>query len=139
MTIQETYVRLHPGSAGLYEDALRTFPSGVTHDIRYQTPFPIFVDRAQGSRKWDVDGNEYIDYVMGHGALFLGHAHPKTTDAIVQQALKGTHYGANHRLELEWGELVRQLVPSAEEVRFTSSGTEATLMATRLARASPGP
>ena len=137
-TIIDDYRRLHPGSQQLYEEALRTFPSGVTHDIRYTTPFPIFIDHAQGSRKWDVDGNEYVDYVMGHGALFLGHAHPLITQAVVDQAQKGTHYGANHRLELEWGQRVKELVPSAEEVRFTSSGTEATLMAVRLARAYTG-
>jgi glutamate-1-semialdehyde 2,1-aminomutase len=137
-SILDAYVRLHPGSAKLYEESSRVFPSGVTHDIRYVSPFPIFVDRAAGSRKWDVDGNEYIDYVMGHGALFMGHAHPVITAAIVEQAAKGTHYGANHRLELEWGTLVQELIPSAEEVRFTSSGTEATLMAIRLARAYTG-
>ena len=142
MTIKETildsYRRAHPGSQKLYEESLRTFPSGVTHDIRYTSPFPIFVERARGSRKWDVDGNEYVDYVMGHGALFLGHAQPQITQAVAEQAAKGTHYGANHRLELEWGRLVQKLVPSAEEVRFTSSGTEATLMAVRLARAYTG-
>jgi glutamate-1-semialdehyde 2,1-aminomutase len=137
-SILDTYVRLHPGSAKLYEESLRVFPSGVTHDTRYVTPFPIFVDRAAGSRKWDVDGNEYIDYVMGHGALLMGHAHPATTAAIVEQAGRGTHYGASHRLEIEWGSLVQEIVPSAEEVRFTSSGTEATLMAIRLARAYTG-
>lgn len=137
-TIVDEYRRLHPGSERLYQESLQTFPSGVTHDIRYLSPFPIFVERAQGSRKWDVDGNEYVDFVMGHGALFLGHAHPSITHAVVEQAAKGTHYGANHRLELEWGERVKQLVPSAEEVRFTSSGTEATLMAVRLARAYTG-
>jgi glutamate-1-semialdehyde 2,1-aminomutase len=137
-TIIDDYRRLHPGSQQLYEEALRTFPSGVTHDIRYTTPFPIFIESAKGSRKWDVDGNEYVDYVMGHGALFLGHAHPEITRAVVEQAPKGTHYGANHRLELEWGQRVKELVPSAQEVRFTSSGTEATLMAVRLARAYTG-
>jgi len=137
-TILDAYLRSHPGSRKLYEDSLRTFPSGVTHDIRYTSPFPIFVERAQGSRKWDVDGNEYVDYVMGHGALFLGHAYPQITHALAEQAAKGTHYGANHRLELEWGRLVQELVPSANEVRFTSSGTEATLMAVRLARAYTG-
>ena len=137
-TITDDYRRLHPGSQQLYEEALRTFPSGVTHDIRYTSPFPIFIDHAAGSRKWDVDANEYIDYVMGHGALFLGHAHPEITQAVIEQAPKGTHYGANHRLELEWGQRVRALVPSADEVRFTSSGTEATLMAVRLARAYTG-
>jgi glutamate-1-semialdehyde 2,1-aminomutase len=137
-TILDTYVRLHAGSARLYEESLRVFPSGVTHDVRYVTPFPVFIDRAVGSRKWDVDGNEVICYVMGHGALFMGHAHPDITRAISEQAAKGTHLGANHRLEIEWGRLVQALVPSAEEVRFTSSGTEATLMAVRLARAYTG-
>lgn len=137
-SILDTYVRLHPGSAALYEESSQVFPSGVTHDIRYLTPFPVFVDHAAGSHKWDVDGNEIIDYVSGHGALFMGHAHPAITLAIVEQAAKGTHYGANHRLEIEWGRLVKQLVPCAEEVRFTSSGTEATLMAIRLARAYTG-
>ncbi len=137
-TISDTYERLHSGSARLYEESLKTFPSGVTHDVRYLQPFPLFIDRALGSRKWDVDGNEYIDYVMGHGALLLGHAHPKITEAVIEQAQKGTHYGGNSRLELEWGNLVREIVPSAEEVRFTSSGTEATLMALRLARAYTG-
>ncbi len=137
-TILETYRRLHPGSERLYEEAVRTFPSGVTHDVRYVAPFPIYVDHAQGSHKWDVDGNEIIDYVMGHGALFLGHAHPEITQAVMEQARKGTHYGASHLLELEWGKLVQRLIPSAEEVRFTSSGTEATLMAVRLARAYSG-
>jgi glutamate-1-semialdehyde 2,1-aminomutase len=138
VTILDEYTRLHPGSAALYQESLQTFPSGVTHDVRFLQPFPIYVDRAKGSRKWDVDGNEYVDYVMGHGALFMGHAHPEITAAVIEQAQKGTHYGANHRLELEWGKLVRQIVPSAEEVRFTSSGTEATLMAIRLARAYTG-
>ena len=137
-SILDIYRRTHAGSERLYRESLRTFPSGVTHDIRYVSPFPIFVERALGSRKWDVDGNEYIDYVMGHGALFLGHAHPEITRAVVEQAGRGTHYGANHRLELEWGDRVKELVPSAEEVRFTSSGTEATLMAVRLARAYTG-
>jgi len=138
LTILDTFVRRHAGSAKLYEESLGIFPSGVTHDIRFLQPFPIFVERAEGSHKWDVDGNEYIDYVMGHGALFLGHAHPAITEAVIHQAQKGTHYGANHRLELEWGRLVKDLVPSAEEVHFTSSGTEATLMAIRLARAYTG-
>ncbi len=136
--ILDEYIRLHPGSARQYEEAAQVFPSGVTHDIRYLSPFPITVERAKGSRKWDVDGIEYVDYVMGHGALFMGHAHPAITAAIVEQAQKGTHYGANHSLEAGWGRAVMDLVPCAEEVRFTSSGTEATLMAIRLARAYTG-
>ena len=137
-TILDTYVRLHPKSAALYEESSRVFPSGVTHDVRYVTPFPIFVERAEAGRKRDVDGNDLVDFVMGHGALFMGHVHPGVTAAIVEQVSKGTHFGANHRLELAWGQRVKELVPCAEEVRFTSSGTEATLMAIRLARAHTG-
>src|SRR3989304_92356 len=138
VTIQETSRRLHPRSAELHEQAVRTFPSGVTHDIRHLEPFPLYVDHASGSRKWDVDGNEIIDYVMGHGAVLLGPAYPDITRAVQEQVAGGTHYGAGHELELKWGAAVRRLVPSAEMVRFTSSGTEATLMAVRPARASTG-
>ena len=134
-TIQERYTRLHPTSAKLFQQAAGVFPNGVTHDTRHYGPFTIYVDHAQGSKKWDVDGNQYVDYVMGHGALLLGHARPEVVAAVQAQMAKGTHYGANHELELQWAGLVRQLIPSAERVRFTSSGTEATLMSLRLARA----
>ena len=127
-----------PQSAALYERAQRVFPSGVTHDSRHHLPFPLYVTHAQGSRKWDVDGNEYVDYRMGHGALLLGHNHPQVTRALAEQAQRGTHYGASHELEVRWGELVQQIVPSAERVKFFSSGTEATMMALRLARAFTG-
>ncbi|HZO33103.1 MAG TPA: aminotransferase class III-fold pyridoxal phosphate-dependent enzyme [Chloroflexota bacterium] len=138
MTIdQEMYERM-AGSSALYERAKETFPSGVTHDARYAKPFPIYVNRAQGSRKWDVDGNEYVDYYGGHGALILGHCHPAITDAVVKQAQTGTHYAAGHELEVRWGELVQEIVPSAEAVKFVSSGTEATMLAIRLARAFTG-
>jgi len=138
VTVEETYVELHPTSKKIYARADRSLPSGVTHDGRFMRPFPIYVDRAQGSRKWDVDGNEYVDFVMGHGALLLGHNHPRVQEAAMKQLEKGTHYGAGHELEVQWAEEVIKLVPSAEEVRFTSSGTEATLMALRLARAYSG-
>src|SRR5690606_20152578 len=108
---------------------------GLTHDSRRLEPYPIYVERAAGSRKWDVDGNEYVDYTGGHGALLLGHNHPQVVAAVADQLPRGTHYGASHELEIRWGELVRRLVQSAERVRFTSSGTEATLLALRLARA----
>jgi len=137
-TILERFQDLHPSSRRLHERAARLFPDGVTHDIRHFTPFPLYVERAQGSRKWDVDGNEIVDLVMGHGALFLGHNHPEVQEAVARQLALGTHYGASHELEVEWAERVQQLIPSAEVVRFTSSGTEATMMAVRLARAYTG-
>jgi glutamate-1-semialdehyde 2,1-aminomutase len=137
-TIVERFEQMHPASARMNAEACEVFPNGVTHDIRRFTPFPICVDRARGSRKWDVDGNELVDYVMGHGALLLGHLFPSVESALEEQIHKGTHLGASHPLELRWGQLVKQLVPSAEKVRFTSSGTEATHMAIRLARAFSG-
>lgn len=138
MTIAETFQRKHPGSAALYREAVSLFPDGVTHDTRRFWPFPLYVDRAEGSRKWDVDGNEIIDYVVGHGALFLGHNHPAILAATQQQLAKGTHYGASHELEVRWAAAVKELLPSIESLRFTSSGTEATHMAIRLARAFTG-
>ena len=137
-TILERYQQLHPQSAALHAEALRFFPNGVTHDIRYSTPFPIYVEHAAGSHKWDVDGHEIIDYVMGHGALLLGHAHPEVTRAVAEQLQKGTHYGACQQMEMRWADWIQRLVPSAQVVRFTSSGTEATMMAVRLARAFTG-
>ncbi|MBI2825573.1 MAG: aspartate aminotransferase family protein [Planctomycetia bacterium] len=136
--IVDAYRRRTPTSARLYERARGVFPSGVTHDGRYLEPYPIYVNRAAGSRKWDVDGNEYVDYAGGHGALLLGHNYPRVVQAVEQQLALGTHYGACHELEIQWGELVQKLVPSAASVRFTSSGTEATLLALRLARAFRG-
>jgi glutamate-1-semialdehyde 2,1-aminomutase len=133
-TLTERYAAEFPRSRRLHEQARGIFPDGVTHDARRLTPFPIYVDRAVGSRKWDVDGHELIDYWAGHGALLLGHSHPTVVDAVRRQMGRGTHPGACHENEVEWGRLVQRLVPSAERVRFTSSGTEATLMALRLAR-----
>ena len=69
--LEEEYVKKHPRSRELYSRALRCFASGVTHDGRYVKPFPIYMARADGTKKWDVDGNEYVDYVMGHGALLF--------------------------------------------------------------------
>jgi glutamate-1-semialdehyde 2,1-aminomutase len=114
------------------------FPSGVTHDMRYMEPFPVYIDRAKGARKWDVDGHELIDYWCGHGALLMGHCPDELIEAVSRQVSRATHPGGCHALEIEWGESVRRLVPSAERVRFTSSGTEATLMALRVMRMATG-
>jgi len=140
-TIGEDLALRHQKSAELYRQALEVFPSGVTHDGRFMRPFPIYVTHARGSHKWDVDGNEYVDYFGGHGALLLGHSHPQVTAAVTEQVQKGSHYGASHALEVEWGKLVQELVPSTRDggkVKFVASGTEATLMALRLARAFTG-
>ncbi|MGH7199974.1 MAG: aspartate aminotransferase family protein, partial [Planctomycetaceae bacterium] len=132
--LDSAYREAFPASARLAAQARTVFPNGVTHDSRYLLPFPIYVERAAGSKKYDVDGHELIDYWSGHGALLLGHSHPAVVEAVQKQIALGTHFGACHKLEVQWGEWVRRLVPSAEMVRFTSSGTEATLMALRVAR-----
>ena len=106
MTIHDEYRAKHPKSAALWERARRAIPGGITHDIRHLAPFPIYVERAAGTRKWDVDGNEYVDYWMGHGALFLGHCHPAVVRAVQEQVARGTHLGACHELEVRWAELV---------------------------------
>ena len=133
--LTDEFLEKTPGSRALNEQAIDLFPSGVTHDSRLHNPYPIAVERAKGSRKWDVDGNEYVDYFGGHGALIMGHGHPAIVEAVQQQVTRGTHYGSSHEIEVEWAGLITELVPCAEKVRFTSSGTEATLMAMRIARA----
>lgn len=138
MSLEDTYRERFSGSAERHVRAAQIFPNGVTHDGRYLFPFPLYIQRALGPYKWDVDDNRMIDYWSGHGALLLGHSHPSLVGAVQSQVAIGTHYGACHDLELRWGALVQQLIPSAELVRFTASGTEATLMALRLARAYTG-
>jgi glutamate-1-semialdehyde 2,1-aminomutase len=137
-TIEAAYRDRTPGSAALAQRAAGLFPSGVTHDGRYLKPYGVYVERAAGAYKWDVDGNRYIDYYGGHGALLLGHNHPEVTAAVQAALRQGSHFGASHPLEVRWAEAIRRLMPSAERVRFTASGTEATLMAVRLARAFTG-
>ncbi|MBA2596956.1 MAG: aspartate aminotransferase family protein [Chloroflexia bacterium] len=122
------------GSLAMHERSRQVIPGGITHDGRYLKPFPISISHAQGAHKWDIDGNRLIDYVMGHGSLLFGHNDPDILAAIRAQLPRGTHYGAGHEGEVRWAEEVNRLVPSAEQVKFTGSGTEATLLAIRVAR-----
>ncbi|HMO56316.1 MAG TPA: aminotransferase class III-fold pyridoxal phosphate-dependent enzyme [Roseiflexaceae bacterium] len=133
--IIDHYRQRHAASAAHYARATTLFPSGVTHDARYLVPFPLYIERSAGAYKWDADGNRLIDYWMGHGSLLLGHGHPAVVAAVQRQMERGTHYGAEHELALRWADLVRLLFPAVERLRFTASGTEATMMALRLARA----
>ncbi len=136
--IDQQYLKKHPKSAELHRQSDGAFPDGVTHDTRYVVPFPVFMSHGAGPLKWDVDGNEYVDYVSGHGALILGHSHPTVVAAVAEQMARGTHLGGNTEAELRWANAVKALMPSVEKVRFNSSGTEATMMAMRLARAYTG-
>jgi len=128
-------------SAALFERARRRIPGGVNSPVRAFRAVggePFFVDRAEGARLWDVDGREYVDYVLSWGALLLGHADPDVQRAVAEAAARGTSYGAPCPAEVELAELVAALVPSIEMVRFVNSGTEATMSAVRLARAATG-
>src|SRR5678815_1220602 len=136
--ILQAYAEKTPRSRALAERAKTLLSNGVTHVGRYLEPHSVYVERAAGSHKWDVDGNEYVDYFGGHGALLLGHAHPAVVEAVQQQVTQGTHWGSSHEAEVRWAELVQRLVPCAERVRFTASGTEASHLALRLARAFTG-
>jgi glutamate-1-semialdehyde 2,1-aminomutase len=137
-TIHETYLRRNPKSAALQSRFQHVFPTGVSHDMRAVTPFPLVIARGQGARKWDVDGNEYIDYGLGSASLLLGHAHPAVVEALVQAAPFGSHFGQSIEAEVEWGERVCNLIPCADKVRFVASGAEATMLAMRIARGYTG-
>ena len=134
----DAYAAKRPLSAQWFKRAQAVLGGAVGHDLRYFEPMPLYIERGAGGRKWDVDGNEYIDFLGGNGALLLGHAAPEIVTAINDTVGRGTHFGNDHPLHIEWGELVQRLIPSAERVRFVNSGTEATLLAIRLARAFTG-
>jgi glutamate-1-semialdehyde 2,1-aminomutase len=136
--IEQAYRARTPRAAELYQEALTVLPSGITHDSRHLLPYGLYVERADGPRKWDVDGNGYVDYFGGHGALMLGHNHPAVLKAAQAALARGTHFAASHATEIAWAKQIVDMVPCAEKVRFTSSGTEATLMCLRLARAVTG-
>lgn len=137
-TLVAEWVAANPRSRELHERACRILPSGVTHDVRRPDPFPLTITRAEGAHKWDADGHELVCYVMGHGSLLFGHSHTPVVEAVRQQAGLFLHAGASHDLERAWAEQVLALIPGADRVRFTSSGTEATLLALQVARAVTG-
>jgi glutamate-1-semialdehyde 2,1-aminomutase len=124
-------------SAEFFARAEKILVGGVDSPVRAFRAVggtPLLIDRARGSRLWDVDGREYIDYVCSWGALILGHADPQVVAAIGEQAKRGTSYGMTSPLEFELGEQIARALPSIERIRFVSSGTEATMSAIRAAR-----
>jgi glutamate-1-semialdehyde 2,1-aminomutase len=125
-------------SRELYDRSCRSLPLGVGSNYRAMDPYPIFVDEAAGSRFWDVDGNDYIDFGLAFGALFVGHSHPAIARAVADQALRGTMYSMPHHLEYELAEELKRRFPMLDSFRFTNSGTEATMHALRAARVYTG-
>ncbi|TFH15339.1 aspartate aminotransferase family protein, partial [Candidatus Bathyarchaeota archaeon] len=125
-------------SKTLFERANRVLPAGVSYGIRALPPYPFYIDHAKGVKLYDVDGNVYTDFWVGHGALILGHAPDPVIQAVQKQLPYGTHFGFSHEPEIRLAEQIVEYVPSAEMVRYTSSGTEANMYGTRLARAYTG-
>jgi len=131
----------HAHSSDLFARAQRVIPGGVNSPVRAFKSVgidPLFYERAKGSRVWDADGNEYIDFVASWGPMILGHAPDVVLDAVREQLDKGTSYGAPTEIEIRAAEAVIEAVPSIEMVRMVSSGTEATMSAIRLARGYTG-
>ncbi|PZG22663.1 aspartate aminotransferase family protein [Nonomuraea aridisoli] len=125
-------------SSRMYADARRYLAGGVSSDARRVDGVPLFVDHAKGSRLWDVDGNEYVDYVLGQGPSVLGHCPPEVVEAVAAQAARGMAYSAQHAAEVRVAERLCALVPSAGRVRFNTVGSEAVHAALRLARGYTG-
>jgi len=131
----------HIKSQILYNESIKYIPGGVNSPVRAFKSVggnPIFIERGQGSKIYDVDGNEYIDYVCSWGPLILGHSHPEVVSALNKQATKGTSYGAPTELELKLAQMIVDAFPAVQMVRMVNSGTEATMSAIRLARGFTG-
>ncbi len=124
-------------SREIWEKAKKSLPGGVSYSLRYFPPFPLYVTRASGAYVWDLDGNQYLDLWMGHGAVILGHNHPAIIDVAKEQLNYGIHFGYCSEWEVRWAEAVKSWF-GVEMVRPTNSGTEANMYAIRLARAYTG-
>src|SRR6266446_6898731 len=136
-----TSTRNRQRSKEWYQRAQRSLVEGVNSPSRgaaVYVPVPVVLERGHGSRVWDLDGNEYVDFMMSFGALIQGHAHPKIVEVVSKTIADGSHFAAATPAESEAAERFQRMVPTAEAVRFTNSGSEATMLALRLARAQTG-
>jgi glutamate-1-semialdehyde 2,1-aminomutase len=125
-------------SEKFFQRAKQVMPGGVCHMAHYFPPYPLYVKGAEGPKFWDLDGNEYVDLWMGNYTHILGHRSEVIVEAVERQLKEGIHWGLGFEKQVEWAELICELLPSAERVRFCCSGTEATMYAVRLARSWTG-
>jgi len=124
-----------PKSLAIWQKNRTVMPAGVGSIFRLSDPFPMVVKRASGARLWDADDNEYLDFMLGFSVMILGNA-PDEVQAAIREALpRGTHYGQCHEHEYAFARLICDMVPGIDKVSFCNSGTEATMYALRLARA----
>ena len=132
------YLTRTPRSAAMFERAAAALPGGSTRTTIYSAPYPPYMTHGRGLRTWDVDGNEYRDFLGNYTSLILGHAHPDVVAAVEAQVRRGSAFAAPTEIEIELAEEIRGRLPSVELIRFTNSGTEATMFAIRAARAFTG-
>ena len=137
-TIEERFREKFAASEDWHRRGRELFAGGITHQTRFTSPFAVYIEHGDGPNKFDVDGNELVDYVMGNGSLLMGHNPSAVADAVAAQAVRGTHLGGATTHEIRYAEAVKRLMPNIERVRFTASGTESTYLALRLARAYTG-
>ena len=135
---QRIYENKTSKSKKLYDRSLKVFPGGINHNIRFFEPYPFFTKAAKGKYLYDVDGNKYTDFWMGHWALILGHSPEPVVKALSEQIENGTLYGTTNDISVELAEVIQKLMPRAESMRFSNTGTEATMYAVRMARAKTG-
>ena len=134
----EKYRAFSPASEKLSQRARTVFPGGDTRSSAHYAPYPLAIAQAKGCRMRDIDGHEILDFMNNFTSLIHGHAHPDVVSAVQDQVAQGSAYAAPNDQQIEFAELMASRVPSIEQLRFTSSGTEATLMAIRCARAATG-
>jgi glutamate-1-semialdehyde 2,1-aminomutase len=137
-SIELEHRRRTPKSAALHEAALDVLPGGDTRTSTYFAPYPVFIERGVSCRLTDVDGNEYLDFLNNYTSLIHGHSHPRITEVVSQQLLKGTAYAAPLELQIQLARLLCTRVVSIQQIRFCNSGTEATMYAIRAAKAFTG-
>ena len=138
MTDIEEFGETFADSAAIHDRAENVLAGGIAHDLWGTKPFPVYFERAEGPYKYDFQGNRFIDFWMGHGAHLCGHGFEPVISAVEKRLRHGTHLTAPDEAQIRWAENVCALIPPAERVRFTSSGTEATMLALRVARAATG-
>jgi glutamate-1-semialdehyde 2,1-aminomutase len=138
MKLVDDYLARTPRSRALFERATASIPGGSTRTTVFNPPYPPYMVRGAGLRTWDVDGNEYRDFLGNYTSLILGHAHPAVVEAVEAQVRLGSAFAAPTEIEIELAEEIRRRLPSVEKLRFTNSGTEATMFAIRAARAHTG-
>ncbi len=137
-TLVDEYLARTPRSAALFDRATSSLPGGSTRTTIFNAPYPPYMVRGEGIRTWDVDGNDYRDFLGNYTSLILGHAHPEVVAAVESQVRRGSAFAAPTEAEIELAEEIRHRLPSIDRIRFTNSGTEATMFAIRAARAFTG-